>query len=270
MINQVLQITFTTMKILNQDGNLVGRDIGITIVAAGLPFFAQVGLVFYFFVVLNCLSGYGNIVGAERNQKLIHQLKYLRSVSYIIPGLSLFCKIIPSIGIAYPEYQNDFIYIYLIGNGLIAWLYGVLATMALRFLLVELKNHINSFPQSSEDLKSVVQRLTYAYYVIGGMSFAIGATYVMFGASEFWRRKCTYLFIFQQITCPPAATILILTVSRLSNTDRNVTMKQFLKSVQYSSKGISFHKLNVFKHIKSPFGSVSIAATADSAPVSAV
>ena len=128
-----------------ESDQLVGRDLGITLIAGCLPFFAQTGLVFYFFVVLKFLQKLGSVVSSDRNTLLVYQLTYLRSVSLIIPPLSLFCTFLPSIGIAYPEYQNIFIQVYLIGNGCIAWLYGILTSLSLRYLLYELNNHVKNF-----------------------------------------------------------------------------------------------------------------------------
>ena len=232
LASQIVGTALCSLKIIDKDQQIIGRDVVITFLGACLPLFAQWGLVIYFFVVIRCLKSYTTMMTAERSERVAKRFALFSRICLMIPPTSFAYSMIPLVGLPYPFYERTFAVIYLIGNGINAWLYGALTSLSLRFLLKELRCQVESFPKTSRDIKQVLQRLTYAYYVIVSMSFIIGASYVIFGSFSYLLVKSTYLFIFQQLTCPPSSTILILTVSRISPANdrlNNFSRKSLIK-----------------------------------------
>ena len=209
--------SISSLKIINKDQQIIGKDFTMTFLGAFLPLFAQYGLVTYFFVVIKCLKCYTAMMIVERCERVSSRFAILSRICWMILPTSFIYSIMLLIGLSYPHSERLFATIYLVGNGINAWLYGAVTSLSLRCLLNELKSHVESFPDNSDDIRQVVRRLTYAYNVIASMSFMIGASYVLFGSFNYLLVRSTYLFIFQQLTCPPSSTVLILTVSRMSH-----------------------------------------------------
>jgi hypothetical protein len=207
---------FTILKLNYCDKKNIGDDLFMTIIGSLLPIFAQVGLVSYFSVVMNCLQSYTVMMTGERKEILSKHFSMLNKVCMIIPLTCVGFSLLPVIGLQYPMYGSTFAVIYLIGNGLNAWVYGILTASALKHLLYELSNHVNTFSQSSDELKLVIKRLKSANIVVIHNCFNVGLSFIIFGASDFLLTKSTYLFIIHQICCPVGATVLILTVSKIS------------------------------------------------------
>ena len=217
LASQIVGTAICSLKILYKDQQIIGKGFTMTFLGAFLTLFAQWGLVIYFFVVIKCLKSYTAMMTVERSERVSRRFYILSRFCLMIPPTSFIYSIMPLVGLPYPRHQQIFASIFLIGDGINAWLYGILTTLSLRCLLKELKSHVESFSDGSNDIRQVLQRLTYAYYVIASMSFIIGASYVMFGSLDYLLVRSTYLFIFQQLTLPPASTVLILTVSRISS-----------------------------------------------------
>ena len=237
----IIVTSISILKIIHKDQQIIGRDFTMTFLGTFLPLFAQWGLVIYFFVVIRCLKSYTVMMTAERSERVAKGFAILSAICLTIPPTSFMYSVLPLVGLPYPFYEGTFAIIYLIGNGINAWLYGTLTTLSLRFLLKELQNQVESFPETSSDIRQVFRRLTYAYYVIASMSFIIGASYIIFGSSRYLMARSTYLFIFQQLTCPPSSTILILTVSRMSHTG-NGSRSESQNGSQSVSRSISLMK----------------------------
>ena len=214
----VIVTSISILKIIHKDQQIIGRDVAMTFLGTLLPLFAQWGLVIYFFVVIRCLKSYTTMMTAERSVRVVRRFAKFSTICLMIPPTSFMYSVLPLVGLSYPAYESKFAVVYLIGNGINAWLYGALTSLSMSFLLKELQNQVESFPETSRDIRQVLRRLTYAYYVIASMSFIIGASYIVFGCFRYLLARSTYLFIFQQLTCPPSSTILILTVSRMSHT----------------------------------------------------
>ena len=225
LASQIAGTALCSLKIVYKDRQIVGRDVAMTFSAGLLPLFAQWGLVIYYFVIIKCLKSYTTMMTVERSERVAKRFATFTRICMTIPPASFIYSMMPLVGLPYPFYERTFAVIYLIGNGINAWLFGALTTLSLRILLIELQNQVESFPETSSDIRQVFRRLTYAYYVIASMSFIIGASYIIFGSSRYLMARSTYLFIFQQLTCPPSSTILILTVSRIS--PRNEKLNNF-------------------------------------------
>jgi hypothetical protein len=211
-----LQIAFASLKLADPAVQLVGRNILITILCESTLFLAFLGLAIYFYVILKFLKSFTDMLTEDRREKISEHFAVLRTLCPMIPPLSFVFSFIVVIGIRYPEHYKVFQLINLIGDGSLTLFYGLLTTSALRFLRNELSLHLASFPQSSDEIRLVLKRLTLAYYMLLVMSFLMGISYFIF-CTDYMLRKSTYLIIWLDTSWPPAATILILTVSRISS-----------------------------------------------------
>ena len=238
---------FTSVKTEYPDKELVGRDLFITVVGGFLPFFAQVGAVFYFFVVTRCLESYTTMMNEEKRGRLRKQFAWLSAVCWVIPSLSAVFSFVPAIGLFYPDIDHSiFAMVYLIGSGATMWLYGILTAFTLRCLILELRSHVKSYLQCSADLHRVLWRLSFAYYVLIYNCFTIGGSLIVFGISDYLRARSTYLLVFDAVFCPIGATVLILTVSKISYTpDRvilaaSIPVKLFFRTLRSPLKILPF------------------------------
>ena len=248
------QIIFAVAKIIHQEQQIVGRDLFVTGLAALLPSTAQAGVVLYFFVVIKCLNTYSTMIAD--GDKLLRYFALLRNIGALIPPLSLFFSIMPIFSIYYPKLGKAMTLSYLIGNGMLSWCHGIITCLAISKLVVELTRHVKSLPSTSGDLLVVIKRLRLAYYAIIATTFTIGFSYFAFGVSEYLLRKSSYLFIYQQLTCAPASTVLILTVSKIPtnralHTEKSVSklpsvaVLLMMKPSNFSLKSVSVQSSSV-------------------------
>lgn len=226
-LGSILQIIFSVGKVMSSNNLIIGRDIFPTILGSLLPPLAEIGLISYFFVVLKCLKSYIGIQPENRGSVLTDRFRLLGAASIVIAPIFAIFSFMPTVGLGFPEHRRDFAMLYFIGIGVIAWLCGIVTTTALRYLIGELKSHIKNFPQTLGDVKSVLWRITLAYYVLAVSIFLLGFSFIICGFSDVFLRKATYLILFQQLCCPPASTILILTVSRISQSNQISPFKPF-------------------------------------------
>lgn len=120
------------------------------------------------------------------------------------------------IGIIFPNYERYCAIASLAGIGALTFLYGYITTTALKNLRNELSGHIANFPQSSDDIKRVLQRLTIAYRILVVMSTLMGLSYFVF-CFDYMLRKSSYLIIWLHISWPGVATMMVTTVSQITN-----------------------------------------------------
>jgi hypothetical protein len=172
-------------------------------------FFGQFGLILYFFVILNFLRSCGGHV--TENITIDMMTQHLASMAYCIPPGSFCCCFIPYFYLVFPGFQNEFLSVYIIGNGLLALLFGFLITYAFRFVLKYLEDHISHFDQVSYEIRSIYNRLKRAYYICAIISAIVGIILVAFGSSSYLWKRSNYVFIFMRIVIPICGTILVKT-----------------------------------------------------------
>ena len=210
------QLLFSVLKLIYKEQQTIGKNLLITLIAGILSVLVFFGLVVYFLVVLKSLRGYTTVLSDEQNMVINDRFQMLRIVSMMIPVACFLTTAMLIVGLSYTEYQKIFIRCVLITYGVLTLLYGLVTSSALRYVRIELLSHIKGFPQSSDDVRLVLKRLTMAYYMLVIMSSAMGGSYFLFCTTDFMLRKSSYLLIWLHVSWPPAATILILTVSRIT------------------------------------------------------
>lgn len=219
LLHGIGDFVFAVLKIAYNVQPIVGRDVSVTLLATCLPIFCFIGLVLYYDVILSFLRGYSRMMRAQSRQKVNKLFAKLKAFATWIPLIGLLPCIMPLIGLKYPEYTNIFGMLYLLGNGFLALLYGLLFNLALGFLLLELDvhlKHLESTGGDSNDIRFVSNRLHLAYRT-GTIGFIIiGFSYIIFGSWQVLLQMSSYLFLCVQIVVHPTFTVLILTVSRIS------------------------------------------------------
>ena len=211
------QIIFAIAKLTFQDHQVVGKDLFLSVLCLALNFLAFLGLAIYFLVVLKFLKSYTTVLTDERNKIINNRFMTLRTINTLVPIICASSSFLVIVGLKYPQYRRVFALSCLITGGFLTLLYGFLTTSALRFVRLELISHVKGFPQSSDEVRLVLKRLTLAYYMLVVMSSAMGISYFLFCTTDSMLRKSSYLIIWLHISWPPAATILILTVSRITS-----------------------------------------------------
>ena len=241
LVELSVQAIFSTIKLIYGEERLVGRDMNITCLLASSVFLSFYGLILYFFVVLKFLKKYSAMLVKERRDKLESLYAFLRVVTSSMPPLAFLFSYISILGIIFRSYQRVFAIVSLIGIGLLSLLYGWITTTALKNLRKELSSHISNFPQSSDDIKLVLKRLTIAYRILLVMPTLMGLSYFVF-CFDYMLRKSSYLIIWLYISWPGVATVIVTTVSQIAN-NRPVSVK-FISSVGRRKVGIDNVKIS--------------------------
>ena len=227
----IFQILLAIDEVLYQGRNVIGKSILVTVLGSTLSIFAQVGLIVYFFVVLRFLKGYAGIMSDEKRCEMYSRFAVLETSSKILEALYFTFSMMPTVGLIIPTYQRQFAMTYLIGDECVAWIYGLLTTYVLHYLLTQLQEHVFSFRQASRKITLVLRRLTAAYYMIAVMSLIIGISFTILGCFDLFLRISTCLSIFQQIIRAPCSTLLILTVSRITKTTQIKPFTVFIDGI---------------------------------------
>lgn len=196
---------------------IVGTDISITIIACICPLSIFCGLTLYYVVIINFLKGYAVMMSPSSRDKVHSRFGNLLLASYSIPLGAFVGSAAPFVGLAHPGERKLTAQIYLIGIGLIAAIYGSLYALAFGFLLKEIRLHMLTSTMINHDIKLVLSRLRAAYYAGSMLFFTAFIAYFICGVSDYLLRKSSYVFLIIQIACHPFVTVLILTVSRISN-----------------------------------------------------
>lgn len=210
------QVAFMSTKLIYRSGELVGKNLLATLFCEIATCLAYLGLSVYFLVILKFLRSFALLLAEDRRKRLIEFFATLRIFCGLIPLLSFIASFMILAGLKYHEQEKVLAVASLSANGCLTLFYGFLITSALRYLRKELRDHVKIFHQSSDGIRLVLKRLTWAYYMLLIMSFLMGVSYFMF-CTDYLLRKATYLILWLQISWPPSATILILTVSQISN-----------------------------------------------------
>ena len=98
--------------------------------------------------------------------------------------------------------------------------YGTITTSALNYLCRELCIHIQLYPDIANDVKLILKRLRFAHHILLIMTILMGFSTFIFCFGKF-RNLSSYFFIWLLTSWPLCATIVILTVSRISRVNRS-------------------------------------------------
>lgn len=204
------------VKLIRRTDQLVGKNLLVTLIGNIAVTSAFLGLGVYFLVILNILKSFADMLVENRRIRVIEYFATLKILCGLIPIISFISSASVVMGVNYPEHQKTLVLASLITYGFLSLFLGYLIASAIMYLRREVDNHISVFVQNSDGVGLVLKRLTVAYYMLLIMTFLIGISFFMF-TPDFMLRKATYLILWLLISWPPASTVLILTVSHISN-----------------------------------------------------
>ena len=248
LIHGIGDTTFCLLKLLSKETPLVGTDVLITIIAFICPSAMFLGLVLYYIVIINFLKSYACMMSAESKEKVEQRFLKLLVSSYAIPIFMFIFAISPCIGLNYPIYERIFAKIYLIGIGIISGYYGALYGLAFCFLINEIEIHTLSSSDIGVDLLLVLRRLKLAYYAGTSLFAMVMVSHFLCGCWDFLTNKSSYVLLIIQILSQLVVTTLILTISRISNTNKNnPSLHSDMSSSMHHSR-IDIRRLKVRKN----------------------
>lgn len=199
---------------------LIGRDLSVTLVNAFSYFFTFLGLVLYLQVIIQFLRGYSRMMSKTSCERVSKRLGKMSTYSWYTIPASVISSILPLIALAYPSHSKELCMAHLIGLAVSAFFYGLIFANCLSFLINELNDYINSMdPTLSNGLKTVVSRLTVAYYFICFMCSNGGIIYIIFASSNYLFHVGTYLYHIMSMVVPPVSYVLIITVAGTSQSE---------------------------------------------------
>jgi hypothetical protein len=210
------EVAFAIMKLIRREEKLVGKDLLATLLGNIALTSAFLGLGVYFLVILNILKSFADMLVENRRIRVMEYFATLKILCGLIPIISFISSYSVVIGVRYPKLQRTLVLASMITYGFLSLFFGYLIASAIMYLRRELVKHITIFEQTSEGVRLVLKRLTVAYYMLLVMTFLIGISFFMF-CPDYMLRKSSYLVLWLLISWPPASTVLILTVSHVSN-----------------------------------------------------
>jgi hypothetical protein len=115
LINKIGFFLFALIKLIYNDKQLVGKEIGISIVyALGCPLIFT-SLIVYFFIVIKFLKSTTESMSSEIKEKVTKRFDLLATLVYFILPLTTVSTFLPLFGIGFHEYRNIFAKVMLIG-----------------------------------------------------------------------------------------------------------------------------------------------------------
>ena len=196
-------------------------------------------------------------MSAESKEKVEQRFLKLLVSSYAIPIFMFIFAISPCIGLNYPIYERIFAKIYLIGIGIISGYYGALYGLAFCFLINEIEIHTLSSSDIGVDLLLVLRRLKLAYYAGTSLFAMVMVSHFLCGCWDFLTNKSSYVLLIIQILSQLVVTTLILTISRISNTNKNnPSLHSDMSSSMHHSR-IDIRRLKVRKNKLLKFFSIN-------------
>lgn len=233
----------------------IGSDLCLTISTSILSFFLFAGFVFFYFIVIGFLKDYlvdMNQTPISVIEKFEMNVTAISRFAWLIFPLGLIIFSVPSVGLAFPQYQKTFAKTFLIGTGVIGLIFITIISFSCRLLLVELYKHIKNVSgtsNESNDLKRVYDRLniSFKFMIIVCTTGCCGL--IAFGCIDFLLSKTTYLLLILQITMPIVLALLLSTISRHQKNERVVPIDHssnyFGPSTLYNPRKFSY-KLPTF------------------------
>jgi hypothetical protein len=231
---------------------LVGANIPITLAIGFSLFLGLYGLTLYFFVILKSIRIQKDYATAERALQLKAKYDFLAFMVKFIPPTAFVATFMPLLGIIYPKYRDQFLRSAIFGIGSVAFVYGIIVTLAFSYLLESLANHIKKFEQTSQTVVIVHRRLRRACYVIASFTFQVGPLGVLWASYDVVLIRSTYIFLALLLTVPVACLTLIITVSAIVSDD------EFIEHTAVSWKRRSINLFSFKRNSISPYYSNSV------------
>lgn len=141
----ILKLSYSDDKI-----PYVGKDLSISLIIILPPFTCFLGISIYLQVLFVFLKSCMRIMSIVSRIRFVKRFHFLSIFSVILPPISLIFSIMPVISLKYPIHSTPLNMTYLIGNGIVALLYGLIFINSLNFVLKELNTVIYSSSNSND------------------------------------------------------------------------------------------------------------------------
>lgn len=222
---------------------IVGRDVGNSVLQSLFTFFCFISLTLYYRVVLKFLKGYSRMMSTNDRNNLRHHYDVLQKYSWLIVLFSIPVSAAPLLAYCYQSHMVSVTILGVAGTGLLVLIYGVFLITATGLLLAELTPYIKSTSSAFVgDLSVVCMRMRITFYLGGGIIIFGASAMVIFGSWDFLRNKVTYILIVSRIIGMPLFMILTMTLSRIAPSSSKVGTSSRLESAA-SSHNLSQSKM---------------------------
>jgi hypothetical protein len=162
----------------------------------------------------------------ESRERVSKYFLLLGFYSWFTLPIAVISSIMPLMAVAYPSRSKELGIVHLITFGVLIYIYGLIFSNLVTFLLKELNVYVDSVQDYlSEDLKLVVYRLNLAYFVVCGASLLFGTLYLIFGSSHYLFHLTTYFQLVVYTIVPAVSYAFVMTVALISpSSDNNQIM----------------------------------------------
>ena len=199
---------------------IFGKDMMSSLAATVHSFLCFLVLSTYFQIIVNFLqsSDLLRIADSKTKFKIIGRLALLHKFSWGVVLFSIPITLSATLSKVYPPHARQFAMTFMIGIGVLVFLYGLFFLAALNFMVAELTSHLEkySFLETSnevDNLPTVCRRLKVAYYVCGTILIAGSTIMILFGSSRDFFRKYAYFSVGIRLIGLIVFTILFISIS---------------------------------------------------------
>jgi hypothetical protein len=246
----VVDFLLAISKLAYGKPEIIGRDIGHSVLQLLFTFFCFVSLTLYYRVVLKFLRGYSRMMSTNDRNNLRHRYDVLQKYSWLIVLFSLPVSGAPILAYCYQSHIVILTIVGVAGTGLLVFIYGVFLITAVGLLLAELTPYTKSDSSAFVgDLSVVCMRMRITFYLGGGIIIFGASAMVIFGSWDFLRNKVSYILIISRIIGMSLFMILTMTLSRIASSSSKVGIDSRHESAT-SSHMPSQHQPSVARNLQ--------------------
>ena len=216
----ISDLVIALSNLRQNEPEVVEKDLTSSLAATVHSFLCFLVLSTYFQIIVNFLqsSDLLRIADSKTKFKIIGRLALLHKFSWGVVLLSIPITLSATLSKVYPLHARQFAMTFMIGIGVLVFLYGLFFLTALNFMVAELTSHLEkySFLETSnevDNLPTVCRRLKVAYYVCGTILIAGSTIMILFGSLEVLLQKYAYLSVAIRLISLIVFVILFISIS---------------------------------------------------------
>lgn len=251
----IFSAIFGLLKVSYRDGDqpLVGRDFTISLMVFILTSSCFVGMIIYLHVIIQFLIGHSIMMTFESRERVSNYFLLLGFYSWFILPIAVISSIMPLMAVAYPSRSKELGIVHFIIFAVLLYVYGLIFSNLVTFLLKELNIYVDSVEEYlTKDLKLVIYRIKFAYFVICGATFLFGTLYLIFGSSHYLFHLTTYFQLVTYTIAPAISYAFAITVALISSSDNNQIMPTNLDESTIENQPTFFSRLLSHKSSHQP------------------
>lgn len=186
---------------------LIGQDVFISSVNAAFCISCFISLTLYFHIVLNFLTAYSRMKYPASHPRILQNFFSLRVSSTVNLLFALPTGLSGILSTYHQKYATTFARIHFLAIGFVVFVYGILLTTALNFLLKELA------PSDDNEVQKLRKKIKFAYYGAGSLILGGSSILALFGTWDLLLQKSAYVIVLIRIIGIPSFSILYMTIS---------------------------------------------------------